>query len=86
VLTGQRLIVAVFVHTAGVGLVLNTLTTYGFWIVSPHCSHDFLATACTPISDRHTRKIVNQIGDFAMMNLIWRFIAIVGLVLDVLAV
>jgi hypothetical protein len=78
--------VAVFVHLAGAALVLDTLTTYGFWIVFPHCSHDYLATACTQISDSHTRKIVNQIGDWAMMNLIFRFMAGVGLVLDALAV
>jgi Sel1 repeat len=86
-LTGwQHLIVAVLVHVAGIALVLNTLTTYGFWIVFPHCSHNFLATACTQISDPQTRKIVNEIGDWAMVNLIFRFMAGVGLVLDALAV
>jgi hypothetical protein len=86
-LTGwQHLGVGVFVHVAGIVLVLNTLTTYGFWIVFPHCSHNYLATACTQISDPHTRKIVNEIGDWAMVNLIFRFMAGVGLVLDALAV
>jgi hypothetical protein len=86
-LTGwPHLGVAVFVHVAGIVLVLNTLTTYGFALVFPHCSHDYLATACTQISDPHTRKIVNEIGDWAMMNLIFRFMAGVGLVLDALAV
>lgn len=82
----QRLVVAVFVHVAGIALVLNTLTTYGFAIVFPHCSHNFLATACTQISDPHTRKIVNEIGDWAVVNLIFRFMAGVGLVLDALAI
>jgi hypothetical protein len=87
VLTGwPHLIVAVIVHAAGIALVLNTLTTYGFWVVFPHCSHNFLATACTQISDPHTRMIVNQIGDWAMVNIIWRFMAGVGLILDLLAV
>jgi hypothetical protein len=86
-LTGwPRLIVALIVHLAGIALVLNTLTTYGFWLVFPGCSHNFLATACTQISDSHTRMIVNQIGDWAMINLIWRFMAGVGLILDALAV
>ena len=66
--------------------MLNTLTTYGFWIVFPHCSHSFLATACTEISDPPTRKIVNEIGDWAVVNLIFRFMAGVGFVLDALAV
>jgi hypothetical protein len=86
-LTGwQRPCVAVFVHLAGIALVLNTLTTYGFGIVFPHCSHSFLATACTQISDAQTRKIVNEIGDWATVNLIFRFMAGVGFVLDALAV
>ena len=85
-LTGwQRLAVAVFVHAAGIALVLNTLTTYGFWVVFPHCSHNFLATACTQIADPNTRKIVNEIGDWAVVNLIFRFMAGIGLVLDALA-
>jgi Sel1 repeat len=81
-----RVPVAVFVHLGGIALVLNTLTTYGFEIVFSHCSHNYLATACTQISDPQTRKIANEIGDWAMVNLIFRFMAIVGLVLDVLAV
>jgi Sel1 repeat len=85
-LTGwPRLAVGLFVHAAGIALVLNSLTTYGFWIVFPHCSHNFLATACTQISDMHTRKIVNAIGDWAMVNLIFRFMAGIGLILDILA-
>lgn len=87
VLTGwQHLIVAVLVHLAGTALLLNTLATYGFGIVFPHCSHSFLATDCTQISDPHTRAIVNEIGDLAVANLVFRFMAGVGLVLDALAV
>jgi Sel1 repeat len=86
VLTGWPLLaVGLFVHAGGIALVLNSLTTYGFWLVFPHCSHNFLATACTQISDPHTRKIVNQIGDWAMVNLIFRFMAGIGLILDILA-
>jgi hypothetical protein len=81
----QRLGVALFVHAAGIALVLNTLTTYGFWVVFPHCSHNFLATACTQIADPNTRKIVNEIGDWAVVNLIFRFMVGIGLVLDALA-
>jgi Sel1 repeat len=82
---GRRLAIGIFVHAAGIALVLNSLTTYGFWLVFPHCSHNFLATACTQISDPHARKIVNEIGDWAMVNLIFRFMAGIGLVLDILA-
>jgi hypothetical protein len=86
-LTGwQHVVVTVLVHVAGVVLVLNTLTTYGFGIVFPQCSHSFLATDCTQISDPHTRAIVNGIGDWAVVNLIYRFMAGIGFVLDALAV
>jgi Sel1 repeat len=87
VLAGRRrLIVAALVHVAGIALLLNTLATYGFGIVFPHCSHSFLATDCTQISDSHTRMVVNAIGDWAVVNLIFRFMAGVGFVLDALVV
>ena len=82
----QRIIVAIPIHLAGTALVLNSLITYGFWIVFPHCSHSYLATACTQIADPHTRIMVNEIGDWSMVNLIFRFMAGVGLILDALAV
>jgi hypothetical protein len=86
-LTGwQHVIVAVLVNAGGAVLVLNTLTTYGFWFVFPHCSHTFLATDCTQINDPHTRAIVNSIGDWAVVNLIFRFMAGIGFALDALAV
>jgi hypothetical protein len=87
VLTGwQHRIVAVLVHVSGAALLLNTLTTYGFWLVFPHCSHTFLAIDCTQVSDPHTRTIVNGIGDWAVVNLIYRFMAGIGFALDALAV
>jgi hypothetical protein len=81
----KRAIVAVFVHASGIALVLNSLVTYGFPIVFHNCAHNFLATACTQISDPHTRQIVNAIGDWSIVNLIFRFMAGIGLLLDVLA-
>jgi hypothetical protein len=73
------------VHAAGVFLVGNTLVTYGFFIMFHKCSYAFLAPACTQISDPHTRQIVNSIGGYAMMNLIFRFMAVVGFAMDFLA-
>jgi hypothetical protein len=82
----RRLLVAALVHVTGTALLLNTLATYGFGIVFPHCSLTFLATDCTQISDSHTRMVVNAIGDWAVVNLIFRFMAGVGFVLDALVV
>ena len=85
-LTGWKFIgVAIFVHVGGAFLVINTLITYGFFIVFPHCSFNFLAPSCTQISDPHTRGFVNSIGSYAMANIIFRFMMIVGLAMDVLA-
>jgi hypothetical protein len=86
-LTGwKRAAVAIYVHVGGIALVLDSLTTYGTLIALRGCSHAWLATACTQISDPHTRAMANAMGNWAMVNLIFRFMAVVGLVLDVLAI
>jgi hypothetical protein len=82
----RRFAIGVFVHVAGTALVLNTLITYGFPIVFPNCSHNYLATACTQINDPQTRKFVNELADWSVVNLIFRFMAGAGFVLDGLAV
>jgi Sel1 repeat-containing protein len=81
----QYFCVAVFVHVGGAFLVINSLITYGFWIVVPHCSFNFLAPACTQFADAHTRSVVNWIANYAMINLIFRFMMVVGLAMDVMA-
>jgi hypothetical protein len=86
-LTGwRRVAVAVYVHVGGIALVLDSLTTYGTLLALHGCGHSWLATDCTQISDPHTRAMANAMGNWAMVNLIFRFMAVVGLVLDVLAV
>jgi Sel1 repeat len=78
--------VALFVHVGGAFLVINSLITYGFWIVVPHCQFGFLAPSCTQFTDAHTRSIVNWFANYAMVNLIFRFMMVVGLAMDALAV
>jgi hypothetical protein len=82
----QHYCVAVFVHVGGAFLVINSLITYGFWIVVPNCKFGFLAPSCTQFTDAHTRSIVNSIASYAMVNLIFRFMMVVGLAMDALAV
>jgi hypothetical protein len=65
--------------------VINSLITYGFWIVVPHCKFGFLAASCTQFGDPHTRSIVNWFANYAIVNLIFRFMMIVGLAMDALA-
>ena len=86
-LTGwQRPAASAFVHVVGPLLVLDTLLTYTTWFLTWNCGHDFLATACTQIADRGTRHFLNELGDFQMVNLIFRFMAMVGFFIDALAV
>jgi hypothetical protein len=86
-LTGwKRSVATVFVHLVGPLLVLDSFLTYGTWLLTWNCGHDFLATHCTQIADPGTRHLLNSLGDFQMFNLVFRFMAIVGLVVDVLAV
>ena len=82
----QHYCVAVFVHAGGAFLVINSLITYGFWIVVPNCKFGFLAPSCTQFTDAHTRSIVNWFANYAMVNLIFRFMMMFGLGMDVLAV
>jgi Sel1 repeat len=77
--------VALFVHVGGAFLVINSLITYGFWIVVPNCKFGFLAPSCTQFGDPHTRSIVNWFANYAIVNLIFRFMMIVGLGMDLLA-
>jgi Sel1 repeat len=81
----QFFCVAVFVHAVGTFLVINSLITYGFWIVVPGCKFGFLAPSCTQFTDPHTRSIANWFANYAMVNLIFRFMAMVGLGMDLLA-
>jgi Sel1 repeat-containing protein len=81
----QFFCVAVFVHAVGTFLVINSLITYGFWIVVPNCKFGFLAPSCTQFTDPHTRSIANWFANYAIVNLIFRFMLIFGLGMDLLA-
>ena len=84
-LTGWQHFCVAFVHSVGTFLVINSLITYGFWIVVPNCKFAWLSPACTQFTDPHTRSMVNWFANYAVMNLIFRFMMIVGLGMDVLA-
>lgn len=75
----------VFVHLVGPLLVLDSLLTYTTWFLTWNCSHGYLDTHCTQIADPSLRSLLNALGDFQMVNLIFRFMALVGFALDVLA-
>jgi len=81
-----RLLALAFVHVVGIALVLNTIDTYGFEFAFPECAHGFLATSCSQYADPRTRAVAQALGDWQVLNLLARFMAGVGLVLDALAI
>jgi hypothetical protein len=74
----------VFVHLVGPLFVLDSLLTYTPWFLM-NCGHGYLDTHCTQIADPGLRSLLNGLGDFQMVNLVFRFMALVGFSLDLLA-
>jgi TPR repeat protein len=84
----KRGVLASYVHVIGIVLVVNTLVTYGLpQLMFPRCSSGaWLATSCWEYKDLGVRKFATELHDWQMMNLIWRFMAMIGFILDILAV
>jgi TPR repeat protein len=83
----RRGVLATYVHVVGIVLVVNTLITYGLpQLLFPKCSAGaWLATSCWQYKDLGVRRLATELHDWQMMNLIWRFMAMIGFILDVLA-
>jgi len=82
-----RLALASFVHVTGVLLVLNTLNTYGLpELLFPKCAYGYLAASCPGYQNLTVRHLATQLRDWQTVNLIWRFMAMVGFIFDALAV
>jgi TPR repeat protein len=83
----KRGVLASYVHVVGIVLVVNTLITYGLpQLLFPKCSAGaWLATSCWEYKDLGVRKFATELHDWQMMNLIWRFMAMIGFTLDMLA-
>jgi hypothetical protein len=82
----KRVIVAAFVHVVGTLLVLNTLNTYGLpELLFPRCSYGYLAASCS-YQDATVRHVAESLRNWQMVNLIFRFMAMVGFVFDALAI
>jgi TPR repeat protein len=84
----RRVAVASYVHVVGIALVLNTLNTYGLpQLLFPKCSAGaWLSTSCWNYQDPAVRQFATTLHDWQMFNLIWRFMAGIGLLADVLAI
>jgi hypothetical protein len=84
-LTGwKRVVVAFFIHCVGIALLLNTLNTYTLELFLSNCSANFLAVHCVAGNPR-LQGLVDWLTNWQMINLIFRFMAMVGLVLDALS-
>ncbi len=75
--------VAPFVHLIGIALVLNTVNTYGFGLFFPKCKYNFLAAGCSQYGAN--AHFLETLGNWQMVNLIFRFMMIAGFSLDILA-
>jgi TPR repeat protein len=84
----RRILLASFVHVVGVALVLNTLNTYGLpELIFPQCTAGaWLSTSCGNYQDPAVRELATTLHDWQTVNLIWRFMAMVGFLFDALAV
>jgi TPR repeat protein len=84
---GKRIVVAAFVHVAGIALVLNSLVTYGLpELLFPKCSYGYLAASCSEYQDLGVRHIAEALRNWQTVNLVFRFMALFGFVFDALAV
>jgi TPR repeat protein len=83
----RRVVLAAFVHVIGAALVLNTLNTYGLpELLFPKCSYGYLAASCQAYQNPTVRHLATQLRDWQTLNLIWRFMAMVGFIFDALGI
>jgi hypothetical protein len=86
-LTGwKQLLFTSLVHLVGFALVLNSINTYGFQFFFPKCTHGFLATSCYEYGSGPAAHVLQALGDYQVVNLIFRFMMGLGFGLDVLAI
>jgi hypothetical protein len=84
-LTGwKRAATVVFVHCVGIVLVLNTLNTYTLELFLSKCGSAWLNVHCVAPNPRF-QGLVDWLTAWQMINLIARFMVIIGLLLDVLS-
>lgn len=82
----KRTLITPFVHLGGVVLVLNSINTYGFEFFFPKCINSQLATSCYQYHAASLAHFLEALGDLRTVNLLLRFMMIVGFGLDVLAI
>ena len=76
----------VFYHFIGCLLLLNTLITYGVWLLGSvlDCSGSQLDFSCNNL-DEPLEAVMEAFGGWMMLNLIFRFMGGIGFILDFMA-
>jgi TPR repeat protein len=83
----RRMVGAMVVHVGGIVLVLNTLNTYGLpELLFPHCAYGNLDAHCSDYKDLGIRHLAENLRNWQTVNLVFRFMAMIGFVLDALAI
>lgn len=73
-----------FIHVFGIALVLNSINTYGFQYFFPGCANHYgLAPDCS--SYGAWRGVLETLGAWYVVNVLIRFMALLGFALDALA-
>ncbi len=79
----KRIILLSFVHLVGIALVLNSILTYGLFFLFDKCTYAFLAAGCSEYGQ--FAHLIEALKDLQTMNLVFRFMAMLGFGLDILA-
>jgi hypothetical protein len=79
----RKPISTVLFHVGGVLLILNSLDTYGFELLFPNCQASGMTNYCP--SYGRFEGIVEALGCLQVLNLVFRFMMLIGFVLDGLA-
>jgi len=80
----KRLLNGPIVHLTGVALVLNSINTYGFEFFFPKCTRSSLAASCYQYGS--SAHFLESLGGLQVVNLLLRFMMVIGFGLDILAV
>ena len=71
------------IHVLGIGLVLNSLNTYLFQLIFTRCTSSGIRLECQDYGS--FSGIVQVLSDMAILNLLLRFMVLIGFGLDLLA-
>jgi len=79
----KRFFIYPLIHIGGVLLILNTVNTYEFGLIFQGCKQYGMTTTCTAYG--HYNHIIESVGSLQVVNLLARFMILIGFGLDFLS-